>query len=48
MFDSDNDVLILDLPAAEPKVVDGWKILPMTHPKVQLLACSQAETLYNY
>ena len=36
VFDSDKDVLVLDLPA-EPKVVDGWKILPMTHPKVQII-----------
>ena len=43
VFDGDKDVLILDLPAK----VDGWKILPITHPKVQII-CSQTETLYNY
>ena len=28
--------IVLDLPAGsyEPKVVDGWKILPMTYPQV--------------
>ena len=35
VFDSDEKMLILDLPA-EPKVVDGWKILPMIRPKVQI------------
>ena len=35
VFDSDEKMLILDFPA-EPIVVDGWKILPMTHPKVQI------------
>ena len=30
--------IVLDLPAgdSEPKVVDGWKILPMTYPQVKL------------
>ena len=35
-FDSDKDVLVLDLPS-EPKVVDGWRILPITHPKVTII-----------
>ena len=32
----ENDVMVLDLPADDfpPKVVDGWKILPLTHPQV--------------
>ena len=46
VFDGEKDMLVLDLPA-EPKVVDGWKILPITDPKVQII-CSQTETLYNY
>ena len=30
--------IVLDLPAgsSEPKVVNGWKILPMTYPQVKL------------
>ena len=33
----DQDVMVLDLPTAKskPKVIDGWKILPLTHPQVQ-------------
>ena len=33
----EKDKIILDLPAgdSEPKVVDGWKILPLTYPQVK-------------
>ena len=32
----EGDTMVLDLPAAGSpvKIVDGWKILPLTHPKV--------------
>ena len=30
----ENDVVTLDLPATPPKVVDSWKILPLTYPQV--------------
>ena len=32
----DQDVMVLDLLTAKskPKVIDGWKILPLTHPQV--------------
>ena len=32
----ENDVMVLDLPADDspPIVVDGWKILPLTHSQV--------------
>ena len=32
----EDNVMVLDLPADDspPKVVDGWKILPLTHPQV--------------
>ena len=32
----ENDKMVLDLPADDspPKVVDGWKILPLTYPQV--------------
>ena len=32
--------IVLDLPAgtgSEPKVVDGWKIRPLTYPQVKLI-----------
>ena len=46
VFDSGESMLILDLPA-EPKVVDGWKILPMTHPKVQIITPYKYKILWG-
>ena len=35
----EKDEIVLDLPASdsEPKVVDGWKILPLTYPQVKII-----------
>ena len=35
----EKDEIVLDLPAgnSEPKVVDGWKILPLTYPQVKFI-----------
>ena len=36
MLNFDSDTMVLDLPATDSpaKVVDGWKILPLTFPQV--------------
>ena len=40
----DRDQVVLDLPDSPSKVVDGWKILPLTYPQVDI----QHASLYNY
>ena len=37
MLDFDSDTMVLDLPDFPAKVVDGWKILPLTFPQVLIV-----------
>ena len=49
MLEFEKKKIVLDLPAGscEPKVVDGWKILPMTYPQVKLYFTSTYE-IFHY
>ena len=44
MLEFEADVITLDLPDSPPRVVDGWKILPLTRPK----ACVQINMVILY
>ena len=35
----DKDQVVLDLPDLPSKVVNGWKILPLTYPQVDIRTC---------